>query len=102
VNNNMAFVPVAAGPRAGACAASLGALPPLGVLAAVSTTDRREMAPSRATAGAARQRLRKASVKPSLHVALGQRMSAQTYLHAIGAATNGGGQTGSLPAWDPV
>ena len=102
MNNNMVSVPVAASPRAGACAASLGALLPFGVPAAFRSTDHRAMTPWGATAGAARQRLRKASVKPSLPVALGQRMSAKTYLHAIGAATNSGSQTGSLPAWDPV
>jgi hypothetical protein len=26
----------------------------------------------------------------------------QMYAHAIGAATTGDSQTGSLPAWDPV
>jgi hypothetical protein len=104
VNSNETFMPVAARPRAGISAASLGARPSLGVLATSCTADIREMAPSRAAAGV---RLPWASHVPASAKRPGfaprtQNNSAQTYTNAIGAVTTGDGQTGSLPAWDPV
>jgi hypothetical protein len=105
VNSNKTFMPVAARLRAGISAAPLGARPSLGVLATSCTADIREMAPSRAAAGV---RMPWAShvpvsAKPRPGFApRTQNNSAQTYINAIGAVTTGDGQTGSLPAWDPV
>jgi hypothetical protein len=104
VNSNETFVPVAL-TCAGIPAASLGALPSLGVLATSRTADIREMAPSRAAAGVRMPWLGQgpASVKPRLGFAQRkQNNPAQTYAHAIGAVTTRDSQTGSLPAWDPV
>jgi hypothetical protein len=104
VNSNETFVPVAV-TCAGISAASLGALPFLGVLATSRTADIREMAPSRAAAGVRMPWLGQgpASVKPRLGFAQRkQNNPAQTYAHAIGAVTTRDSQTGSLPAWDPV
>ncbi len=105
MNSNETFIPVAARPCAGISAASLGARPSLGVPATSRTADIREMAPSRAAVGVRMPWLsqRPASAKPRFgfdHRT--QNNSAQTYTHAIGAVTTGDGQTGSLPAWDPV
>jgi hypothetical protein len=105
VNSNETFMPVAARPRAGISATSLVARPSLGVLAASCTADIREIAPSRAAAGVRMPWLSHApaSVKPRPGFAQRtQNNSAQTYTNAIGAVATGDGQTGSLPAWDPV
>jgi hypothetical protein len=103
VNSNETNVPVAARPCAGISAASLGARPSLGVLA--TSADIREMAPARAAAGVRMPWLSQGpAAKPRFGLAQRkQNNPAQTYAHAIGAATTGDSQTGSLPAaWDPV
>ena len=103
MNSNETNVPVAARPCAGISAASLGARPPLGVLAIIA--DVREMAPSRAAAGVRMPWLSQgpASVKPRFGFARRTQYNpAQTYAHAIGVVTTSDSQTGSLPAWDPV
>jgi hypothetical protein len=104
VNSNETFVPVTR-LCAGISAAPLGARPSLGILATSSTADIREMAPSRAAAGVRLPWLGQGpeSVKPRLGFAQRKQDNpAQTYTHAIGAVATGDGQTGSLPAWDPV
>jgi hypothetical protein len=103
VNSNETFMPVAARPRAGISAASLGARPSLGVLVTSCTADIREMAPSRAAAGVRLPWVTHvpASAKPRFAPRT-QDNSAQTYTNAIGAVITDDGQTGSLPAWDPV
>lgn len=104
MNSNETFVPVTR-LCAGISAALLGARPSLGVLATSRTADVREMAPSRAAAGVRRPWLSQgpALVNPRLGFAhRKQNNPAQTYTHAIGAVATGDGQTGSLPAWDPV
>ena len=105
MKSNETFIPVAARPRAGISAASLGARPSLGVLATSCIADIREIAPSRAAAGVRMPWLAQASAAAKPRPGFAQRTqnnSAQTYTHAIGAVASGDGQTGSLPAWDPV
>ena len=111
MNSNETFMPVAARPRAGIAAAPLGARPSRGVPATSRTADIREIAPSRAAAGVRMPWPSHvpASVKPRPGFAQHTRNnsaqtynSTQTYTNAIGAVTTGDGQTGSLPAWDPV
>ena len=105
MNSNETFMPVAARPRAGIPAASLGARPSLGALAASCTAAIREMAPSRAAAGVRMPWLSHVPASVKTRPGFAQRTqntSAQTYIHAIGAVATGDGQTGSLPAWDPV
>ena len=104
MNSNETFVPVAL-TCAGISAASLDARPSLGVLATSRTADIREMAPSRAAAGARMPWLGQgqALAKPRPGFApRKQNNPAQTYAHAIGAVATGDSQTGSHPAWDPV
>ena len=101
MNNDMRWVPVAANPRAGAFAAAPGACLPMGVLALPDPAGHLVMARPRVTTGVRAQRRDQAftQVMPGL----GQlSTSAKTYTHAIRAVADGGSQTGSLPAWDPV
>ncbi len=106
VISNLTVLPVTAGPRAGVCAAALGAaLPYAAPSARPRSTDHLPMAPARVTTGTRMPWQSQAAVKQPL--SFGSAVSAQgtlstTYIHANGAAANGGGQTGSLPAWDPV
>ena len=101
VNNDMRWVPVAANPRAGAFAAAPGACLPMGVLAFLDPAEHLMIARPRVITGVPAQRRDQAftQVKPGLGQ---QSTSAKTYTHAISAVANGGSQTGSLPAWDPV
>jgi hypothetical protein len=101
VNNDMTFVLVTARPWAGVSAAAPDACPPLGGLAALRVAEHRAMPDFPATTSAFPQRLHQESV--SVKPGFGQQgTSVPTYINATGAAANGGSQTGSLPAWDPV
>ncbi len=103
--SNVTVLPVAADPRAGACAAALGAALPYAVPnARPRSAEHLLMTSARVTPGARMPWQDQAAVKqPSLGSALSlQDTSSTTYIHAIRAAANGGGQSGSLPAWDPV
>ncbi len=101
MNNNMRSVPVADMPRAGTFAAAPGTCLPIGVLALLDPAEHRVTARPRVLTDVLAQRRDQAftQVKPGI----GQPgTSVQTYTHAMSAAANGGSQTGSLPAWDPV
>ena len=101
MNNNMLPVPVAHMPQAGAFAAAPGACLPTGVPALPGPAELPLTARPRVIAGGLAQRRGQKSVqaKPGT----GQPgTSVKTYTHAMSAAANGGSQTGSLPAWDPV
>ncbi len=104
--SNMTVLPVAAGPRAGACAAALGTALPYAVPnARPRSAEHLLMTSARVTPGARMPWQDQDAVKQLL--SLGSDLSLQdtfstTYIHANRAAANGGGQSGSLPAWDPV
>ncbi len=101
MNNNTRSVPVADMPRAGTFAAAPGTCLPIGVLALLGSAEQRVTARPRVRTDLLAQRRGQAfaQVKPEI----GQPGTAvQTYTHAMSAAANGGSQTGSLPAWDPV
>jgi hypothetical protein len=102
VNNNMLPVPAVDLPQAGAFAAAPGACLPTGMPARLGPAERPMTARPRViTSGVLGQRRGQESVqaKPAAGTA---GTSAKTYTHAMSAAANGGSQTGSLPAWDPV
>lgn len=102
VNNDMYSVPVADLPRAGAFAATPGACLPMGVLALLGPAEYPLTARPRVITGVLAQRRDQAptQVEPGI---FGQpSTSVKTYTHAMSAAADGGSQTGSLPAWDPV
>jgi hypothetical protein len=101
VNNNMRTVPVADKPWAGTFAAAPGACLPTGVLALLGQAEHRVTARPRVRTELLAQRRDQAfnQVKPGI----GQPgTSVDNYTHAMSAAADGGSQTGSLPAWDPV
>ena len=100
VNNNMLSLPVAGYPWAGAFAAAPGACLPMGTLASLSSAEHPVLARPRAATSVLAQRRDQASaqVKP----VFGQPSTTTMYTHVIRAAADGGSQTGSLPAWDPV
>ena len=101
MNNNMRSVPVADMPWTGAFAAAPGACLPMGVLTLLDPAGPRGTARPRVIIDPLAQRRDQAStqVKPGS----GQpSTSVQTYTHAMSAAADGGSQTGSLTAWDPV
>jgi hypothetical protein len=101
VNNDMTWVPVAANTQTGAFAAAPGACLPMGPLALLDPAGHLVIARPRVSSGAGVQRRDQAFTK--VMPGLGQQgTSAKTYTHAIRAVANGGSQTGSLPAWDPV
>ena len=96
MNNNMYSVPVADLPQAGAFAAAPGACLPIGLPALLGPAELPMTARPRVIAGGLAQRRGQKSVQAQPGT------SVKTYTHAMSAATNGGSQTGSLPAWDPV
>jgi hypothetical protein len=102
VNNNMRSVPVADMPRAGAFAAAPGACLPMGGPALLGPAELPVAARPRVIAAdglAQRHGQESVQAKPGI----GQpSTSVKTYTHAMSAAADGGSQTGSLPAWDPV
>ena len=103
MNNNVILVPVAARPRTGVSAASLGAGLLSGVVLAQPAADNRAMAPSCAAHGVQLPPQWRLQADFPAMPGLGQQgTAAKTYTHAIGAAAKRGSQTGSLPAWDPV
>ena len=99
MNNNMLPVPVADMPRAGAFAAAPGACLPTGVPALLGPAEHPLTARPRVIAGGLAQRRGQKSVQAQ---PAQPGTSVKTYTHAMSAAANGGSQTGSLPAWDPV
>jgi hypothetical protein len=102
VNNNMRSVPVADMPWAGAFAATPGACLPMGGPALLGPAGLPATARPRVITGsefAQRHGQTSVQVKPGFGQ---QGTSVKTYIHATSAAANGGSQTGSLPAWDPV
>ncbi len=101
MNNNMRSVPVADIPRAGAFAAAPGACLPTGVPALLGPAELPLTARPRVIAGGLAQRRGQTSVQAKPGTGQ-QGTSVKTYTHAMSAAANGGSQTGSLPAWDPV
>ncbi len=101
MNNNMRSVPVADIPRAGAFAAAPGACLPTGVPALLGPAELPLTARPRVIAGGLAQRRGQTSVQTKPGTGQ-QGTSVKTYTHAMSAAANGGSQTGSLPAWDPV
>lgn len=96
MNNNMLPVPVADIPLAGAFAAAPGACLPIGLPAFLGPAELPLTARPRVIAGGLAQRRGQKSVQAQPGT------SVKTYTHAMSAAANGGSQTGSLPAWDPV
>ncbi len=101
MNNNMLPVPVVDLPQAGAFAAAPGACLPTGMPALLGTAELPLTARPRVIAGGLAQRRGQKSVQAT--PGTGQPgTSVKTYTHAMSAAANGGSQTGSLPAWDPV
>jgi hypothetical protein len=101
VNNNMRSVPAADIPWAGAFAAAPGACLPIGVPALLGPAELPLTARPRVIAGGLAQRRGQTSVQATPGTGQ-QGTSVKTYTHAMSAAANGGSQTGSLPAWDPV
>jgi hypothetical protein len=101
VNNNMLAVPVADIPLAGAFAAAPGACLLTAMPVLLGTAELPLTARPRVIAGGLVQRRGQKSVQAQ--PITGQPgTSVKTYTHAMSAAANGGSQTGSLPAWDPV
>ncbi|MGP7996441.1 MAG: hypothetical protein ACLPKI_03755 [Streptosporangiaceae bacterium] len=97
----MRSVPVAGMPWAGAFAAAPGTCLPMAGPALRNPAEDIVLARPRVSTGVLAQRRDQAfaQVKPGF----GQQSTAtETYTHAIRAAADGGSQTGSLPAWDPV
>jgi hypothetical protein len=101
VSNDTRWVPVAANPRAGAFAAAPGACLPMGVLALLDPAEHLVITRPRVITGVRAQRHDQAFSKVMSR--LGQPSTAtKTYTLANRAVADGGSQTGSLPAWDPV
>jgi len=101
VNNNMRPVPVTGMPWAGAFAAAPGACLAMAGAALGNQAEGIVLARPRVRTGVLAQRRDQApaQVKPGF----GQQItSVKTYTHVTCAAADGGSQTGSLPAWDPV